>query len=161
MTTSIIVAHDENFGIGLRGGIPWELRSDLKRFRDLTLGHVVIMGARTWNSLPHKLVGRENVVISRGRTELTQIAPPDRVFPCLADALASYKDRDVDLIGGEVLYRASLEASVVDRILATEVTGSYGCDSFFPDPTPFGWHRMLDSVGPGYSYVVWSKKPWN
>ena len=62
------VAVSRNGVIGYRGGLPWRLPSDLKRFRSMTMGKPIIMGRKTWESLPHKpLPGRENIVITRQR----------------------------------------------------------------------------------------------
>jgi len=133
---SMIVAIDEEGGIGKDGKIPWNSAEDLKYFSKITRGSIVIMGRNTWESLPQKpLKQRENVIISG-----TLIG--ENVYPSLDDALNFYKDdlREIFIIGGQRLYeegirrrrRPSLRDGVCQKIYITAFSGKYNCDVFFP-----------------------------
>ena len=83
---SIVVAQGSNGVIGFEGALPWHLPSDLRRFRELTMGHAVLMGRKTYESIPERfrpLPGRRNLVIS----SIPDCAPGAEVFPSLAAAL--------------------------------------------------------------------------
>ena len=99
-----IVAISENSVIGKNGGLPWRISEDLKWFKKITLGHTLLMGRKTWESLPGPLPGRENWVIS----SKLQPIPGIKVFKSLLDALESSKNRATFIIGGGELYRQTL-----------------------------------------------------
>jgi dihydrofolate reductase len=136
MTTSMVVAADEDDVIGRDGGLPWHLPKDLRRFRALTIGHVVIAGRRTHQSiidrLGHPLPGRFAVVVSRQAAVL----PPQRDVsyqPDVRSALQAAHDRadgDVFVIGGAEIYRQTL--SQVDHIYLTRIHAHVGGDTRMP-----------------------------
>lgn len=120
MAVTIIVAHDRNRLIGLDGKIPWHLPEDLKRFKRLTTGNVVVMGRKTWESLPKRpLPDRINIVLS----SQSKLLPGAWLCRSLKDALdlssSLYPDKEVFLIGGEQVYREGLQWA--DRRLITNV----------------------------------------
>ena len=132
-----VVAMDENRLIGKAGGLPWHVPEDLAHFRNLTKGHVVVMGRKTWESLPEKfrpLPGRINVVVSR---DLGKLALPDGVLgvnsPEEAVRVARSVARDgqrVWIIGGAELYRATLP--LCSEVHLTVVDGSHEGDAWLP-----------------------------
>ena len=127
---SIIVAHSSNGVIGRDDGLPWHLPTDLSRFRELTSGHTVIMGRKTFESLPaafRPLPNRRNVVLST-----TPGYDPDgaEVFGTLEDALDAC-GHDCFVIGGEVTYRQALP--LTERVYATHVEGEHEGDASFPE----------------------------
>jgi len=129
---SIIVAYDAVRGIGQGGQLPWpNIKEDFKHFKRTTLNHPIIMGRKTWESLPLKpLPDRRNIVVSRHLP--SQDAP--HVCRSLEEALTEgmkYNEK-VFLIGGGELYREALKKNLVDEIIATEVKGGYISDTFFP-----------------------------
>ena len=99
-----IVAISENSVIGKNGDLPWRISEDLKWFKKITLGRTLLMGRKTWESLPGALPGRENWVIS----STLQPLPGIKVFKSLLDALESSKNRETFIIGGGELYRQTL-----------------------------------------------------
>ena len=99
-----IVAISENSVIGKNGDLPWRISEDLKWFKKITLGRTLLMGRKTWESLPGPLPGRENWVIS----STLQPLPGIKVFKSLLDALESSKNRETFIIGGGELYRQTL-----------------------------------------------------
>ena len=122
---TLVVAAADNGVIGRDGAIPWRLPEDMKRFKALTLGHTVVMGRKTWDSLPPKnrpLPGRRNLVVTRDAHWHADGA--ERVT--LDGALAG---GNVFIIGGAEIYRAVL--ATADRIELTEVHGDIAGDAHF------------------------------
>ena len=130
-----IAAMDEGRVIGADNGLPWHLPADLKRFSECTSGNVVLMGRKTYESLPDKyrpLPNRINVVLSR---EIQSLAYPPEVLlysdPLVAiTALRQSYDEDIWVIGGGEIYRHTLE--LWDEVYLTVVKGRYNGDTYFP-----------------------------
>jgi dihydrofolate reductase len=142
MKFSIIAAADEKMGIGIGNSLPWRLKGDLKYFSDVTTGaepgkvNAVIMGRKTWESLPeaHRpLKGRINVILSRSDIELPQGAIHGS---SLEDAMSKLDGSDdlgkVFIIGGASLYAQAINNPDCEAIYLTEVRGEFRCDAFFP-----------------------------
>lgn len=128
---TIIVAYDENRGIGYQNQLPWPpIHEDWKHFKKTTLNSTVIMGRNTWESLPKKpLPNRRNIVIS------TTLALPEvESYRSLEDALDHIKPIEgCFLIGGGQLYEYAIKNNFVKEILASEINGAYPSDTFFPE----------------------------
>jgi dihydrofolate reductase len=131
MRISLIVAMDENGAIGKDGGLPWRQSADLKRFKHLTLGHVVIMGRKTWQSIGKVLPGRIIVVVTR---QADYHAEGVQVVHTLEEALEvsrAQEEKEVFVIGGAQLFNRVL--SLANRIYLTRVhTHIQNADAFFP-----------------------------
>lgn len=124
----LIVAHDENRLIGRDGDLPWRLPNDLKHFKALTLGQTVLMGRKTWESLPRRpLPGRENRVLTR---DAGYCAEGAAVFSALADALAKPLQGELFVIGGAALYALCLP--LAQRLYVTQVHCYSEGDTWFP-----------------------------
>ncbi|SEF13525.1 dihydrofolate reductase [Jiangella alba] len=133
----LVWAQSANGVIGRDGTLPWHLPEDMKHFRTLTAGATVLMGRRTWESLPPRfrpLPGRRNLVLSRTPQEGVE------TFTDLSAALAAATG-DVWVMGGEAVYRAALP--LADRVVVTELRESFDGDTLAPDVG-----RPPDSVGP-------------
>jgi len=150
---AIVVAHSSNGVIGRHGALPWRLPSDLKHFRELTVGASVVMGRRTFESLPQAfrpLPDRRNLVLS---SDAGYVADGAEVFSELALAVESC-DGDCFVIGGEVTYRQALGSA--ERVYATEIDAEIDGDAFFPD-LPEGEWRCIEHEGPvtesGHSFA--------
>lgn len=131
---SLIAAVAANRAIGFQNKLIYWLPNDLKRFKALTTGHTIIMGRRTFESLPKgALPNRRNVVLSTTVSTL----PGCDVYPSLEEALAhTTPDEDLYIIGGETLYRQALP--IADRLCLTEIADTpANADAFFPDYS--GW----------------------
>ena len=128
---SIIVAQAENRAIGLNGDMPWHLSGDLKRFKALTMGHPVVMGRRTWESLPKRpLVGRRNIVFSQSEDFVPEGAEVVRSINDLFDLLHDCDD-EVFIIGGGRIYNMLMPW--VNRLYVTWVHKEFPeADTFFP-----------------------------
>lgn len=120
--------------IGRDGGLPWHLPSDMKHFRELTTGGTVVMGRRTWESIPEKfrpLPGRRNIVLSSRAT-----FDGAEVHGSLESALAA-AGTDAYIIGGGATYAETLP--LADRVYATEIAEEVAGDTFFPALDPAAW----------------------
>ncbi len=144
----IIVACDQQRGIGKNNTLPWRISKDLKYFRDLTsttpvpeVLNAVIMGRKTWESIPppHRpLKNRINVVLSRN----ANYPMPEGHFvaPSLDDALELLRAGPVDrvfVIGGSEIYRQAMIHEACGLLYLTQIRGAFDCDTFLPDFKPF------------------------
>lgn len=137
---SIIVCIAENNAIGLRGDLLYHLRADLKRFKELTTGHTVVMGRRTFESLPKgALPNRRNIVLTHG----DRAFPNTEVFPSLEAALAACAaDEQVYIIGGSSVYAEALP--LADELCLTLVHDTpKEADTFFPDFDLKEWEEVF------------------
>jgi dihydrofolate reductase len=129
MVISIIVAMAKNRVIGCNGQLPWRLPSDLNRFRELTIGHVLLMGRQTYESIGKPLDGRRTIILSRNRD---YSASGCMVAADLEDALKLAADAEhVFICGGEDIYSQSL--NLADQIYLTELVDIFDGDRFFPE----------------------------
>ncbi len=137
MIVSIIVALDENRGIGFQNGLSWKLSSDLKRFKILTMNHHVIMGRKTFESIGKLLPGRSMIVISRDHGYQ---APGCFLAHSLDKAIGFAKkegEEEAFIIGGATLFTQVLP--LVDRLYLTMVHASTTADAFFPEMNELEW----------------------
>jgi dihydrofolate reductase len=152
---SIITALARNGVIGLDNTLPWHLPEDLKRFRALTMGHHIIMGRKTFESLGRLLPGRTTVIVSRNPGYVAEGAV---VAFSLQQAIAACgNDPEIFVIGGAELYREAL--SRADRLYLTEIDAEFNGDAFFPDFDRSVWRETLrekhvSESGLSYSYVI-------
>jgi dihydrofolate reductase len=141
---ALVVARAENGAIGIGGDLPWRLSTDLKQFRKVTLGKPVIMGRRTFQSLPRTLDHRINIVLSR---DPGLLAPGAIVARSLEDGLTharrAAKDAGVDeimAIGGDDVFRAVLP--LAERIYLTEVHARPDADTWLLDFNLRDWREL-------------------
>lgn len=140
----IIVAYSENRVIGKDGKIPWHLPEDMQHFKETTGNGPVIMGRKTYESIPEKfrpLPGRLNVILSRSDpSNMLWYNPnvPMRVGSlqhAIDVAIQAEQGKDIWIIGGGQVYNEALE--IADEVIASEVKGEFEGDTFFPELT--GW----------------------
>ena len=146
MILSIIVAVDENHGIGLRNQIPWHLPGDLDRFKKLTMGHHLIAGRKTYQSIGSALPGRQMIVLTR---DSDFIAEGCLVANSLEEALNLAKDdgeQEAFIIGGAEIYRQALV--LADRLYITRVQGAFEADTHFPDFSEDDWVLVCEQEFP-------------
>jgi dihydrofolate reductase len=135
---ALIVAADEQGGIGLDGRLPWHLPGDLRHFKALTLGKPVVMGRRTWDSIGRPLPGRHNIVVSRQRgLAITGCTVVDSFAAALA---AAGDSSEVCVIGGAELYALALP--LADTVHLTRVHAVAGADTFFPRLDAGEWEEV-------------------
>lgn len=159
---SIIVAVSDDWGIGKDNELLWHIPEDLRRFKRLTLGNCIIMGKRTWESLPKRpLPGRKNIV-------LTDV--PDECIDCtvtaysIEDALKKCEnEQEVFVIGGGSVYRQFMD--IADRLYITHVHSKAPADVFFPEIDKREWkivekedHKSGNDCKIPYTYIVYERK---
>jgi len=155
---SLVVARAENGVIGAGGGLPWRLEGDLPRFKQLTLGKPVIMGRKTWDSLPRKpLAGRTNIVLTRDAA----FAADGAVVAHNLDAALHLADRDnpseIMIIGGAEIFAAALP--LASTVHLTEVHSAPEGDVVMPAFDREIWEETARlPAGPSHSYVTLKRR---
>jgi dihydrofolate reductase len=138
---AFVVAVSRNGVIGRDGGLPWRISADLKRFKQITMGKPVIMGRKTWESLPKKpLPGRTNIVITR---QADYEAAGAQVAPDIVTALKAAeaeRPEEIAVIGGGEIFAAFMP--LANRIYLTEVDLSVDGDTFFPKLETELWREV-------------------
>jgi dihydrofolate reductase len=136
---AVIAAKARNDVVGQAGRLPWRLPEDLQHFRELTTGHTVIMGRKTWESLPQALPQRQNIVVTR---DPAYTAFGAQTVPTLEAALtAASESSPVFCIGGGELYRQALPLASV--LFLTEIDADFDGDTFFPSLDSAVWQRVI------------------
>ena len=159
---SIIVAVSEDGGIGKDNELLWHISEDLKRFKRLTNGHTIIMGKKTWESLPHKpLPGRKNIVLTDVTGEhfdssLTAYSIEEALGKC-------EKDEEIFVIGGGSVYRQFMPFAY--RLYITHVHKKAEADIYFPEIDPVIWQvvekeefKESDNQSIPYTYIIYGRK---
>lgn len=134
--TKIIVACDEEFGIGKYGTMPWHYSADMVHFVKTTMYSCVIMGSTTFYDIPQRpLSGRFNVVLSK-RLYQTKNHPDINLLFCKDFDSALYVplmlNRDAYVIGGGQIYKVAISHPRVSEVIMTHIPGKHNCDIFFP-----------------------------
>ena len=162
MKLTVVAAVARNGVIGREGAIPWRIPEDMARFRELTMGHPVVMGRRTWDSLPDRfrpLPGRRNVVVTRNPAWNADGA--ERAGS-LEDALRLLGDApEVFVAGGAELYAQALP--LADELRLTEVDLDVEGDTFFPDRDRSDFEEVsrephTAADGTRFAYVVYGRR---
>ena len=158
---SCVVAVAENGVIGKAGRLPWRLKSDLKRFRKLTMGHPLIMGRKTFESIGKALDGRDSIVVSRNPSHLPQepgifhaASWPEAISVASRQALLRGVN-EVFVIGGASLFAEAL--ADCKRIYLTRVHGSPDGDILWTPPGEPEWQEIgavAHDAGPGDDFAV-------
>jgi dihydrofolate reductase len=167
MEIALIVAVADNGVIGVDGGLPWRLPADMRRFRQTTMGHHVVMGRLTWLSLGKPLAGRTNIVVSRDPELRVDGVPRNdgcTVVPSLdaaIDLARAAGEKELFVIGGAGLYREALPRA--DRIYLTRVHVSPRGDTFFPALDLAQWTELAVEIPTpaedvGFEFVVLQRR---
>ncbi|MDR3117650.1 MAG: dihydrofolate reductase [Puniceicoccales bacterium] len=151
-----IVARDRNGVIGHGGRIPWHLPEDLRHFRRLTLGHTVIMGRKTWQSLGRPLAERENWVLSRSLPAAANCRVLRSREELLAELDAAGAERQFWLIGGGEIYGQLLD--MCSEVICTEVFMHCCGDTILPMPDCFVRGQLLMETA-DFAIHRWQRKP--
>ena len=169
MLSIIACISQTNRAIGHQNRLLYHIKSDLTRFRELTTGHAIIMGRKTYESLPNgALPHRRNIVVSRSMKEMEGC----EVYPNLEAALkAAESPQEIFIIGGESIYRQSLPAArklyltVVDDTTVNDAAINatpQQADAFFPEINPKEWKliekEMRNENGLSFSFLTYLKK---
>lgn len=153
---TLVVARATNGVIGRDGTLPWRISADLKRFKRLTMGSAMIMGRRTFDSLPGLLPGRRHIVLTRDREWSAEGA---EVTHSVEEALAHAGDEPVSVIGGAEIFELFLPHG--DRLELTEVLGDIPGDTMMADPRADGsWREVTredhaaEGDTPAFSFIT-------
>lgn len=142
MRISLIVAKAENNAIGLNNKLPWHLKDDLQNFKKLTMGHHMLMGRKTFESIGKALPGRMSLVISsEPKANQDSVFWFTSIFRAIKQAERN-GETELFIIGGEKIYKYAL--SLVDRIYLTEVKGEIKGDVFFPQLSLKNWKKISE-----------------
>lgn len=156
---STIVAIANNRVIGINNTLPWHLPEDLKRFRALTMGHHIIMGRKTYDSLGRLLPGRTTVIVTRNNDYKVEGA---LIANSLQEAIALCKgDDEAFLIGGAELYQDGLKLS--NKLYITEIALDVEGDAYFPEYSSGDWletsrEAHVSEQGLAFNYVTYVRK---
>lgn len=157
---TLIVARSRNGIIGRNNTLPWHLPEDLKHFKATTLGHTMIMGRKTFDSIGRPLPGRRTIVLSRDRS---WTHPGCERADSLDAALRLAADStEIFIVGGEQVYRTALGRS--QRAIVTEIDVEVAGDASFPDLPRSEWIERSREVhrsqsGLGFSIVHYERRP--
>lgn len=170
MKISMIAAMARNRVIGSKSRLPWYLPEDLKRFRILTTGHIIIMGRKTFEGLPKVLPDRDHYVITRS-PDYKAVNPmardsehvfvagtPDEALQMIRERMARVggkNDQEIFVIGGGEIFRQMLP--VADRIYMTEIKDDAEGDVFFPETDPSQWKEVSREVHDTFDFTVYDR----
>lgn len=142
MIISIFAAIGKNRELGFQNKLPWRLPDDLKRFRDITRGHAVVMGRKTYESIGRPLPDRKNIIITRNAS---YVAPGCVVVASLDDAIkAAENDPEVFVMGGAEIYALALNRA--DKMYLTFVDAAIPADAYFPEFDESQWQLVSEET---------------
>ena len=143
MIISLLVAMDEAGGIGRAGKLPWRLSADMKRFRELTMGHHIIVGRKTFESIGKALPGRDMIVVTRGESLKFDGCLTARSVEAAIALARERGETEVFVCGGAEIYAHAL--GVAKRIYLTQVHAKVDADTFFPEFAASAWRETENS----------------
>jgi dihydrofolate reductase len=155
---TLVVAIDAQRGIGADNKLPWHLPEDLAHFKRVTLGHPIIMGRKTFESIGRPLPKRRNIVVTRNAEWRHEGVD---AVTSLDAALALAGDEETSIIGGAQIFNASM--ALADAMIVTEIDHTFACDTFFPPIDPAVWTETArethhsEANGYNYAFVTYIK----
>jgi dihydrofolate reductase len=153
---SLIAAVSENNCIGKKNALPWYLPEDLKHFKQITSGYTVLMGRKTWESIPAKfrpLPNRKNIVIT---AQMDFSVPNDvEVYHTISEALEAHKNEQIFIIGGGNIYIQTI--NLADTLYITHVHQTVDGDVFFPKIDKAVWREIERENFEKFSFVKYTK----
>lgn len=149
---SLIVCYSKNRVIGRAGAIPWHYQADLARFKKITMGHTLIMGRKTFDSLRSNLPGRKIIIVSQKKIN-------NDTAPSLKSAIEMAKKYDDSPIicGGEEIYKQALP--LVEKMYITEIDKEYSGDTFFPEFDEKNWKVTEEKIAGKLTFKTLIKPP--
>ena len=156
---TLVVAMDAQRGIGVDNRLPWHLPEDLAHFKRVTMGHPIIMGRKTYDSIGRPLPNRRNIVVTRDGA--WQRDGVDAVGS-LGQAIALADGAAACIIGGAQIFAQALAEGAADRLIITEIAHTFDCDTFFPALSE-DWKEIsreqhhAEAAGFDYAFVIYEK----
>lgn len=153
---SLIAGISQNNCIGFNGQLPWHIPEDLKHFREVTAGKTVLMGRKTWESLPEKfrpLPNRTNIIITRQ----TDYAVPAgvEVYATIDEATAKHPAEEIMVIGGAEIYKQTIDQA--NALHITHINQTVAGDAYFPEIDLNVWKETEREDHEGFSFVTYTK----
>lgn len=159
MNINLIAAIGKNYELGMNNDLIWKLKEDLKFFKETTMGHPVVMGRKTFESLPRVLPGRKNIVISTNEINNDKI----EVYKSIRDFLIKYQNsnEDIFIIGGASIYNSFVE--LASNMYLTEIEAEEkNADVYFPKFNINEWNKEIisnhEQNNIKYSHVLYKRK---
>ncbi len=146
MIISLIAAMDEKWGIGVDGHLPWHLPADLKRFKSLTMGHHLIMGRKTYESIGRPLPGRTTIIVTRNPIYQPEGCLVAHSLETALEFARLDQEDEVFIIGGGEIFNQAID--IADRIYLTRVHTSLPADVHFPDISIEDWSISVSEHHP-------------
>lgn len=156
MHLSLIAAIAKNNVIGNQNTLPWHIPEDLQHFKKITKGHTVLMGRKTWESIPEKfrpLPERTNIVITRNAAY--PVPSHVEVYTTLEEACAKHPTEEIMVIGGADMYRQTIDKA--DTLFITHIDQEVVGDAFFPPIDLNQWKEIEREPKDGFSFVTYKK----
>jgi len=153
MTITVMAAVGSNLVIGREGTMPWHLPQDLAHFKATTMGHTLVMGRRTYESIGRPLPGRRTIVLTRQRA---WHAPSVEVAHTLPEGFALAGPTDVFVVGGSEVYRQAMPFA--DQMLLTQIAQSPEGDAYFPAFEPDDWRETGREEHEGFAFVTYARR---
>ncbi len=145
MIISLIAAVGKNGIIGDHGKIPWHLPADFKRFKEITMGHPVIMGRKTYESIGKPLPGRTNIIVTRQKKYVVPECTIAGTLKEAFDAARTSGAEEVFVMGGAEIYREAMPFA--EKLYLTKVGGDFEGDVFFPEVNSIEWKEVSAEKG--------------
>lgn len=153
---ALIAAYDKNRLIGNHGAMPWQIEGEQRRFRELTIGNVIVMGRKTYEDIGRPLPNRINIVVSSScRFEGENLY----TVSDLNEALKLFPDKDIYISGGSRIFAESLPYA--EKLYITEIDGEFDGDVYFPEFDENSYTKEIIEYNEGkipYTYVTYTKK---
>ncbi|MEN3332568.1 MAG: dihydrofolate reductase [Blastocatellia bacterium] len=163
MIVSLLVAMDERRGIGKQGRLPWRLSTDMKRFRQLTMGHHIVVGRKTFESIGKPLAGRQMIIVTRDRDYKAAGCFTVHSITDAIELAHARGEAELFICGGAEVYRETLD--LAERIYLTQVHADCDADTFFPEFNRDDWletaserHAADEKNEYPFTFVVLVKK---
>ena len=157
---ALIVAYDNNKLIGKDGKMPWHIKGELKKFRELTENNIVIMGRKTYESIGSPLKNRINIILStNSEFNVENCLVFSDLEKSIDYAKLNYPRKDIYIIGGSSVYSQSL--NIVDKMYITEIDFEYDGDTYFPEFNKDKFIKQVDEIhtgNPTYIYTTYIRK---
>ncbi len=162
MQIVLVVAKSENNVIGVDGDLPWKISADLKHFKAVTMGHPIVMGRKTWDSIGRPLPGRRNIVITRRDDLVIQGVDVVKSIDAALDLCRKDNAAKAMIVGGGQIYTDIMDRANVIEL--TEIHSEIEGDTFFPTIDPSAWAETAreafpaDGDTPAYSFVTLTRR---
>lgn len=160
MSISFIVAYDRNKAIGRNNKLPWRLPADLANVKNITMGHTLVMGRKTYESIGKPLPGRKNVVVTR---DPDFSAEGVETVHSVEETLEKYGQGELFIFGGTEIFKLFLPHA--DKLFITRIDEEFEADTYFPDMNMEDWNLVSELPGVkdeknpySYSFLIYVKK---